>query len=44
LEHDGDLSADDVERAEKELDKLTHEKVSALEALLTHKEQELLEL
>ena len=44
LEHDGELSSDDVERAEKELEKLTHEKVAALEALLAHKEQELLEL
>ncbi len=44
LEHDGDLSSDDVERAEKELEKLTHEKVAAFEALLSHKEQELLEL
>ena len=31
LEHDGDLSSDDVERAEKELDKLTQEKVAALD-------------
>jgi ribosome recycling factor len=44
LEHDGDLSSDEVERAEKELEKLTQEKVAALEALLAHKEQELLEL
>jgi len=27
LERDGELSSDDVERAEKELEKLTHEKV-----------------
>src|SRR5580692_6293414 len=44
LQHDGDLSADDVERAEKELEKLTHEKIASLETLLAHKEQELLEL
>ena len=44
LEHDGDLSSDEVERAEKELDKLTHEKVAALDGVLAHKEQELLEL
>jgi ribosome recycling factor len=44
FEHDGDLSADDVERAEKELEKITQEKVAALEALLSHKEKELLEL
>lgn len=44
FEHDGDLSKDDVERAEKELEKITHEKVAALDGLLAHKEQELLEL
>ncbi len=44
LERDGDLSSDDVERAEKELEKLTHEKVAALDGLLAHKERELLEL
>jgi ribosome recycling factor len=44
LERDGDLSSDELERAEKELEKLTHDKVAALEALLAHKEQELLEL
>jgi ribosome recycling factor len=44
FQHDGDLSEDDVERAEKELDKLTHDKVGALETLLSHKEKELLEL
>jgi len=44
FEHDGDLSKDDVERAEKELEKITQEKVAALEALLSHKEKELLEL
>jgi ribosome recycling factor len=44
LESDGDLSSDEVERAEKELERLTHEKVGALEGILSHKEQELLEL
>ncbi len=44
FEHDGDLSSDDVERAEKELEKLTHEKVAELDTLLAHKERELLEL
>jgi ribosome recycling factor len=44
LERDGDLSSDELERAEKELEKITHDKVAALEALLGHKEQELLEL
>jgi ribosome recycling factor len=44
LEHDGDISSDDKERAEKELDRLTQEKVAVLDGVLAHKEQELLEL
>ena len=44
LERDGDLSSDDLERVEKELDKLTHEMVAAVDKLLAHKEQELLEI
>jgi ribosome recycling factor len=44
LEHDGDLSSDSLERVEKELDKLTHDMVGAIDKLLAHKEQELLEI
>jgi ribosome recycling factor len=44
LEHDGDLSKDDLDRAEKELEKLTHETVEEIDRLLHHKEQELLEV
>ncbi|HXW35955.1 MAG TPA: ribosome recycling factor [Acidimicrobiales bacterium] len=44
LEHDGDLSSDELERIEKDLEKLTHEMVASVEKLLTHKEQELLEI
>ena len=44
LEHDGDLSSDELERVEKELDKLTQEMVAAIDKLLAHKEQELLEI
>jgi ribosome recycling factor len=44
FERDGDISSDELERAEKDLEKITQEKVAALETLLTHKEQELLEL
>jgi len=44
LEHDGDLSKDDLDRAEKELEKLTHETVDEIDRLLQHKEQELLEV
>ena len=38
------LSSDDLERVEKDLDKLTHEQVVAVDQLLAHKEQELLEV
>jgi ribosome recycling factor len=44
LEHDGDISADDLARAEKELDKLTHQYEAEVGAALDHKEQELLEV
>jgi ribosome recycling factor len=42
LEKDGDLSSDELDRAEKELDHLTHEFVAEVDRLLQHKEQELL--
>jgi ribosome recycling factor len=44
LEHDGDLSKDDLDRAEKELEKLTHETVEEIDRMLHHKEQELLDV
>lgn len=44
LERDGAISADDLERQERELDKVTHEMVEAVDKLLAHKEQELLEI
>jgi ribosome recycling factor len=44
LEHDGDVSSDGLERAEKELEKITHDMVGAIDKLLAHKEQELLEI
>jgi len=43
LEHDGDLSKDELQRAEKDLDKLTHAQEAEIESALQHKEQELLE-
>lgn len=43
LEKDGDISADDLNWAEKELDKLTHQQEAAVDQALEHKEQELLE-
>ncbi len=44
LERDGDISSDDLDRAEKDLEKLTHELVTEVDRLLAHKEQELLEV
>jgi len=43
-ERDGEISADDLERAEKELEKITHERVEHIDAALHRKEQELLEI
>ncbi|MGH3320701.1 MAG: ribosome recycling factor [Streptosporangiaceae bacterium] len=40
----GDASEDDVHRAEKELDDLTHKHVVQVDELLKHKESELLEV
>jgi ribosome recycling factor len=44
LEKDGEISKDDVERVEKELDKITNDCVSEIETLLSHKEAELMEV
>jgi ribosome recycling factor len=44
LEKDGDISADDLTRAEKELDKLTHQYEAEIDKALEAKEQELLEV
>ncbi|HVF75132.1 MAG TPA: ribosome recycling factor [Acidimicrobiales bacterium] len=44
LEKDGDISSDELERAEKEMEKITHEYVAEIDRLLAHKEQELLEV
>lgn len=43
-EKDGDISADDLERAEKELEKVTHDHVESIDTALGRKEQELLEV
>jgi ribosome recycling factor len=43
-ERDGDLSADDLDRAEKELEKITHEHVEEIDKALARKEHELLEV
>lgn len=44
LGRDGDASEDEVRRAESELDKLTHGHEAEIDAALTHKEEELLEV
>jgi ribosome recycling factor len=44
LQKEGDLSGDELERVEKDLDRITHEQVAAIDRLLAHKEQELLEI
>ena len=42
LEKDGDISSDQLERAEKDLDRVTAEHVADVDRLLMHKEEELL--
>ena len=44
MQKDGDLSTDELERVEKDLEKLTQDHVAAIDRLLAHKEQELLEI
>jgi ribosome recycling factor len=44
LEHDGVISSDELDRAEKELEKITHEFVAEIDKMVQHKEQELLEV
>ena len=44
LQKDGELSNDELERVEKDLDKITHDQVAVIDRLLAHKEQELLEI
>ena len=44
LEKDGSLSHDELERLEKDFEKVTHEHVTAIDQLLAHKERELLEV
>lgn len=43
-EKDSEISKDDLERAEKELDKITHEHVDRIDAAVGRKEDELLEV
>jgi ribosome recycling factor len=43
-EKDGEVSADELDRAEKELDKITHDHVEHIDKAVQRKEQELLEV
>ncbi len=43
-EKDGEISADDLDRAEKELEKITHDHVERIDQALGRKESELLEI
>jgi len=43
-ERGGEISADELDRAEKELEKITHDHVDAIDAALGRKETELLEV
>src|SRR3954467_12665763 len=42
LEKDGDISSDELDRAEKDLEKITHDFVAEIDKMLHTKEQELL--
>jgi ribosome recycling factor len=42
FEKDGDISSDELDRAEKELERITHEFVADVDRVLQHKEEELL--
>jgi ribosome recycling factor len=42
LEKDGEISSDELERAEKDLERITHEYVGEIDRVLQHKEEELL--
>jgi len=44
FEKEGEISVDELDRAEKELEKVTHEYVAEIDRLLGRKEQELLEV
>ena len=44
LHKDGDAGEDDIRRAEKQLDELTHKHVEHVDEILKHKEAELLEV
>ena len=44
LEKDGDITSDELDRAEKDLEKITQQSIADIDRLLSAKEQELLEV
>ena len=44
IEKDGEISQDELDRIEKDLEKLTHEVIAEIDEMVAHKEQELLEV
>lgn len=44
LEREGEITAGELDRAEKDLEKVTHEQVGEIDRVLQHKERELLEI
>jgi ribosome recycling factor len=44
FEHDGDISTDELDRAEKDLEKVTHAQIAEIDRMVQHKEAELLEV
>src|SRR5919199_277445 len=44
MERNREISSDELDRAEKELDQLTHDHVGEIDTLVQHKERELLEV
>ena len=44
LEKNGEISGDELERAEKELEKVTHAQIADIDSTLEHKEKELMEV
>lgn len=44
MEHDGDISRDELERVERDLERSTHDVIAEIDQMLGHKEQELLEV
>ncbi|MCL4423538.1 MAG: ribosome recycling factor [Actinobacteria bacterium] len=44
MEREGDISSDELERAERQLEKMTHDHIEEIDRVLAVKEQELLEV